>query len=74
MYSLDINFLKDRSIYQKNSKKKGAGISLATGDLTPLYIGMAVGIFFPALMGSTSSFLQAKNSELEHNLNRRSKG
>ena len=67
MYSLDINFLKDRSLYQKKSKKKAAGISLTTGDLTPLYIGVALSIFFPALMGTTWSFLLAKNSELEHN-------
>ncbi|MEI2578672.1 PilN domain-containing protein [Scytonema sp. PRP1] len=67
MYSLDINFLKDRSIYQKNSKKKRDGISLRSGDVRPLYIGVVVSIFFPALMGTSWWFLQAKNSEIEQN-------
>lgn len=68
MYSLDINFLKDRPTYQKNFEKKRPGISLPTGDLTPVYIGVAVGIFFPALVGTSWWFLQAKNSELEQNI------
>ena len=67
MYTLDINFIKDRSIYQKNSKKKRAEISLRSGDVRPLYIGVAVSIFFPALMGTTWWFLQAKNSEIQQN-------
>jgi len=67
MYTLDINFLKDRSIYQKNSKKKRAEISLRSGDVRPLYIGVAVSISFPALMGTTWWFLQAKNSEIQQN-------
>lgn len=67
MYSLEINFLKDRSIYQKNSKKKRPAISLRTGDFTPVYIGVAVSIFLPSLMGTSWWFLQAKNREIEQN-------
>ncbi|WP_414589433.1 PilN domain-containing protein [Scytonema sp. PCC 10023] len=67
MYTLDINFLKYRSNYQKNSKKKRAEISLRSGDVRPLYIGVAVSIFFPALMGTIWWFLQAKNSEIQQN-------
>jgi type IV pilus assembly protein PilN len=68
MYNLDINFLKDRPSYQKNSDKKRRGISLPTGDLTPVYVGVAIGVFFPALLGTGWWFLQAKNGELEQNI------
>jgi type IV pilus assembly protein PilN len=68
MYSLDVNFLKDRLPYQPNFAKKRTQISLNTGDLTPIYIGVAVGVFFPVLIGSGWLFLQAKNSELEQNI------
>ncbi|WP_017315585.1 PilN domain-containing protein [Mastigocladopsis repens] len=68
MYSLDINFLKDRPIYQKNFDKKRPGIPLPTGDLTPVYVGVAVGVFFPVLVATGWWFLQAKNSELEQNI------
>ncbi|ARV61458.1 fimbrial protein [Nostocales cyanobacterium HT-58-2] len=68
MYSLDINFLKDRPTYQKNFEKKRPGISLPTDGLTPVYIGLAIGISFPVLVGTGLWFLQAKNSELEQNI------
>ncbi|MFH7024405.1 MAG: PilN domain-containing protein [Heteroscytonema crispum UTEX LB 1556] len=68
MYSLDINFLKDRPAYQKNSDKKRGKISFPTGDLTPVYVGVAIGVFFPALLGTGWWFLQAKNGELEQNI------
>lgn len=67
MYSLEINFLKDRSIYQKNYQKKRAGISLRSEDVRALYIGVAFTIFFPASMGTSWWFLQTKNSEIQQN-------
>ncbi|MDJ0736269.1 MAG: PilN domain-containing protein [Nostocaceae cyanobacterium] len=67
MYSLDINFLKERPGYVKNSKNK-TSFSLPAGDLTLVYIGLAVGLCFPALVGGAWWFLQAKNTELEQQI------
>ncbi|MBD2166382.1 PilN domain-containing protein [Calothrix membranacea FACHB-236] len=69
MYSLDINFLKDRPNYQNTATKKaGVKIRLPVGNMTPLYIGVAVGICLPTLVGGAWWLLQAKNAELEQNL------
>ena len=64
MYSLDVNFLKDRPAYQKKPDRK-AGIKLPTGDLTPVYIGVALGVGLPVLVGIGWLFLQGKIGELE---------
>jgi type IV pilus assembly protein PilN len=65
MYSLDINFLKDRPAYNKTPEKKPRGkISLPAGDLTPLYIGLGVGLAFPILIGTSWWILESKNAEL----------
>ncbi|NMG07097.1 PilN domain-containing protein [Brasilonema sp. UFV-L1] len=68
MYSIDINFLKNRQTNQKNFEKKQLGISLPTGNLTPVYIGVVIGLLFPALVGTAWWFLQTKNSALEQNI------
>jgi type IV pilus assembly protein PilN len=65
MYNLDINFLNDRPIYQKKSEKRGGGVALNVGELTPMYIGVAVGVFFPALLATGWWFLQGQNTDLE---------
>ena len=65
MYSLDVNFLRDR-IPQKETgggKKKGTPIKM--GDLTPLYIGGAVAVFSLVLVGTSWFILQGQNSKLE---------
>ncbi|MBD2531156.1 PilN domain-containing protein [Nostoc flagelliforme FACHB-838] len=66
MYSLDVNFLKDRPAYQKKPERSG-GISLKfpTGDLTLLYAGVAVGVVLPALLGIGWWLLQGKIVELD---------
>ncbi|WP_375514747.1 PilN domain-containing protein [uncultured Nostoc sp.] len=66
MYSLDVNFLKDRPAYQKKPEGKG-GISLKfpTGDLTLLYVGVAVGVGLPVLLGVAWWLLQGKIVELD---------
>jgi type IV pilus assembly protein PilN len=70
MYSLDVNFLKDRPAYQKSSDKKGSAIkfSLPAGDLTPIYIGVGIAVFFPVLVGTGLWFLQAQNTQLEQTI------
>ncbi|MBH8575936.1 PilN domain-containing protein [Nostocaceae cyanobacterium CENA369] len=67
MYSLDINFLKDRPIFQNKPNKRG-GFKLPVGDLTPIYIGVALGVCLPIFAATGWWFLQAKNSELEQNI------
>lgn len=66
MYSLDVNFLKDRPAYQKKPERKGGiSLNLPTGDLTPMYAGVAVGVVLPALLGLGWWLLQGKIVELE---------
>jgi type IV pilus assembly protein PilN len=74
MYGLDINFLKDRPSYQKKSDKKGGGggggggKTVSAGDLVPLYIGLAIALSLPILVGGGWLVLQGKNGELEVNI------
>jgi type IV pilus assembly protein PilN len=66
MYSLDVNFLKDRPAYQKNpEKKRGMSFSLPGGNLTPMYLGVGIGLAIPALLGVSWWLLQGKIVELE---------
>ncbi|MDF5709016.1 MAG: PilN domain-containing protein [Nostoc sp. S4] len=66
MYSLDVNFLKDRPAYQtKPDKKRGMALSLPGGNLTPVYIGAALGVGLPGLFGVAWWLLQGKIVELE---------
>lgn len=67
MYSLDINFLKDRPIH-KNESKKNLKITFPSGNLTPIYLGLALGVFLPAVVGGVLWLLQGKNAELEQKL------
>ncbi|MEH2387607.1 MAG: PilN domain-containing protein [Nostoc sp.] len=68
MYSLDVNFLKDRPGYQKKPERKGGiGLKLPTGDLTPVYVGVGLGVGLPVLLGVSFWFLQGKIGELEAN-------
>ncbi|MBD6617143.1 PilN domain-containing protein [Komarekiella sp. 'clone 1'] len=64
MYSLDVNFLKDRPAYQKKPDKK-AGLTLPTGNLTPAYLGVGLGVCLPVLVAGGWWFLQGKITELE---------
>ncbi|MFM7408463.1 MAG: PilN domain-containing protein [Cuspidothrix sp.] len=67
MYSLDINFLKDRPEYQNQSPSKiktpQTQIQLG-GNLVPVYIGLGVGLVLPALVFAGLSILQGKTAEL----------
>jgi type IV pilus assembly protein PilN len=66
MYSLDINFLKDRPEHRPTGKKPG--IKLPVGNLTPMYLGIAIGICLPTVAGGAWWLLQAKNVELEQKI------
>lgn len=62
MYSLDINFLRDRGIQQDPVKRAKPA---PKGSLTPLYIGLAVGLLLPALVGGMWFFLQQQIAQKE---------
>jgi type IV pilus assembly protein PilN len=61
MYTLDINFLKDRAPAPKNDGTRIKKAPMSPGDLTPLYIGGAVAAFTLALVGTGWWFLQSQN-------------
>lgn len=64
MYSLDINFLKDRSPSQINENKP-VRQPIEIREFIPAFIGVGVGLCFPALVYVGLLILQAKTAELE---------
>jgi type IV pilus assembly protein PilN len=65
MYSLDINFLNDRSERLSEAglvRGRGRGVS---NDPRPYYVGAALAIALPALVGGFWLFLQSQNRALE---------
>ena len=64
MYSLDINFLKDRPGQgnQVETKKKSA---IPAGDKTPIYIGLAAALLFPTLLGGVLFYVQGQNTNID---------
>ena len=68
MYSLDINFVKDRPEYKLDQGKKPSKQRPPASDFTKLYLGLAAGLLLPAVVGSGWLFLQNKNSQLEQNV------
>ena len=56
MYSLDINFLKDRGMAQQPTGPRRTPTKPAA--LTPLFIGIAVGLLLPGFVGGLWFFLQ----------------
>ena len=70
MYSLDINFLKDRpggpgQGNQGETKKKAA---IPLGDMTPIYIGVAVAVILPGLLGLGLLYVQGKNASIDEEI------
>lgn len=67
MYSLDINFIRDRP--EQNSKKSQTSkLGLPFGEVSPLYLGLATGLLLPALVGLGWLFLQSQNAQLEQQI------
>ncbi|BAU11731.1 fimbrial assembly family protein [Leptolyngbya sp. NIES-3755] len=67
MYSLDVNFLNDRSEI-KSDKKRGGGRgkpSISPTDRRPLYLGFAALVFFPAVAAALLGILTLRNGDLE---------
>jgi type IV pilus assembly protein PilN len=65
MYSLDVNFLRDRAPQKETGGGKTKRPPIKMGDLTPLYIGGAVAVFSLVLVGTGLFILQGQNSKLE---------
>jgi type IV pilus assembly protein PilN len=67
MYSLDVNFLKDRPEYagQQNNLKPAPP---PVGSMTPLFIGVAVGLLLPGLVGGLWFFLQQENAKTQQEI------
>lgn len=66
MYSLDINFLKDRGIIPEAGNKTGIKSKKANpGDILPLVAGVAVGLLLPAAVGGLWFFVTQQTAELE---------
>jgi type IV pilus assembly protein PilN len=68
MYSLEVNFLKDRIPHQLNSPTSKRKVSFSAGDLTPVYLGLGLGAFLVVVAGLSLWFLQVKNDELAQNI------
>ncbi|MEA5583670.1 PilN domain-containing protein [Nodularia harveyana UHCC-0300] len=67
MYSLDVNFLRDRAGYEPTAKK-APQLQMPAGDLTPLFVGLGVGIAIPLFLGAGWWFLEAKNNQLSQQI------
>jgi type IV pilus assembly protein PilN len=66
MYSLDVNFLKDRGIIPEAGNKTGIKSKKANpGDMLPLVAGVAVGLLLPAAVGGLWFFVTQQTAELE---------
>ncbi|MBW4638782.1 MAG: PilN domain-containing protein [Gloeocapsa sp. UFS-A4-WI-NPMV-4B04] len=68
MYSLDVNFIKDRPDYNLKANTRTSKFRVPVGNFSPLYLGLATGLLLPALVGIGWLFLQSQNSQLEQQI------
>jgi type IV pilus assembly protein PilN len=68
MYSLDINFLKDRGPTQGNQGPTKKKASIPLGNMTPIYIGAAVAIILPALLGAALLYVQSQSASIDEDI------
>jgi type IV pilus assembly protein PilN len=68
MYSLDVNFLNDRPDYRPPEQGKKPHPQ-KMGSMTPLIIGVVVGLLLPGLVGGLWLFLQQQNAQKNDELN-----
>ncbi len=65
MYSLDVNFIKSRKPVKADTVARTFNTpQLSAGDMTPIYIGLGVGLASLALVGAGLGILSAQNSRL----------
>jgi type IV pilus assembly protein PilN len=65
MYSLDVNFVKSRKPVKADTVARSFNVpTLSGGDMTPIYIGLGVGLASLALVLAGWGILSAQNSRL----------
>lgn len=64
MYSLDVNFVKSRKPVKADTVARNFSVPSLSGDMTPIYIGLGVGLASCALVGAGLVILSAQNSRL----------
>ncbi|HEY9814151.1 MAG TPA: PilN domain-containing protein [Candidatus Sericytochromatia bacterium] len=67
MYSLDINFIKDRRDASANKVARGAGKSanISAKEMLPLFLGVGVGLLLVGAVGGLWLFLQQQTTVLQ---------
>lgn len=69
MYSLDVNFLKDRpELVGQQGRDRASAPPTPVGSMTPLIIGVAVGLLLPGLVGGLWFFLQQQNAQVQQEI------
>lgn len=64
MYSLDVNFVKSRKPVKADTVSRNFSVPRLSGDMTPIYIGLGVGLASCALVGAGLVIFSAQNSKL----------
>lgn len=64
MYGLDINFLNDRPELKPEAAARSKTVSTSPDSKTPLYLGVAALVIFPALALGAWLFLNNQNTQL----------
>ncbi|WP_009634007.1 PilN domain-containing protein [Synechocystis sp. PCC 7509] len=64
MYSLDVNFVKSRKPVKADTVVRSFNVPTLSGDMTPIYIGLGVGLASCALVGVGLLILSAQNSRI----------
>lgn len=66
MYSLDINFLKDRPDHQApESAPRASRRKVSVGEKAPMYIGVGIGLLLPAIAGALFLFVQQQTAAVQ---------
>lgn len=65
MYSLDVNFLRDRVEQKQDRSTRYTKTGINVSGQTPIYLGLAVGLILPALVGVGGLLLQNQTAQLE---------
>ncbi|HEY9851435.1 MAG TPA: PilN domain-containing protein [Leptolyngbyaceae cyanobacterium] len=70
MYSLEVNFLKDRPEFQTKEQITGGGAkkSIPVNDRLLMYAGVALGVILPAAVGGFWLWQQSETANLEKQL------
>lgn len=68
MYSIDINFLRDRPEYQPPIPSKAGGVAISVNERTALIAGIVVGVVPIAVVGGLWFLAQSENTSLAEQL------